>query len=55
LVLTSILQTPKQGTELAKVGETNQVLDQSVIPHNDFFSAQFLIPFAAAGIYLVIY
>ncbi len=54
LVLTSILQTPKQGTELAKVGETNQVLDQSVIPHNDFFSAQFLIPFAAAGIYLVL-
>ena len=53
LVLTSVLQTAKQGTDLIKVPECNQVLEQLVVPHNDFFSAQFLIPFAVAGMHQV--
>ncbi len=53
LVLSSTLQTPKQGTDLVKLPESNQTLEQSVVPHNDFFSAQFLIPFAVAGMHSV--
>lgn len=53
LILNSSLQSLKQGTEAIKVPETNQTLEQLVAPHNDFFSAQFLIPFAVAGMHQV--
>jgi hypothetical protein len=38
---------------MVKIPESNQTLEQSVVPHNDFFSAQFLIPFAVAGMHSV--
>jgi len=33
--------------------ETNVTLEQKVEPHNDFFSAQFLVPFPVSGMYTV--
>ena len=47
LILTSQLQNPSakalQNNE--KMLDCNQSLEQILEPHNDFFSAQFLIPF----------
>ena len=56
LTLTTALQTPaKQQNDLAKtMADCNQSLDQLVVPHNDFFSAQFLVPFPVAGTYLAV-
>ena len=54
LVLTSVLQSTKQGADAAKVPESSQTLEQSVVPHNDFFSAQFLLPFSITGLHQVL-
>merc|ERR1712126_313125 len=40
---------PKDG----KIPDTNVNLSKSVKPHNDFFSAQFLLEFPVAGIHIV--
>ena len=32
----------------------NQTLDQVVYPHNDFFTAQFLVPFPLPGTYTAV-
>lgn len=39
---------------LSKVPDCNQTLEQVVVPHNDFFSAQFLLPFPVAGTHQVV-
>ena len=53
--MTSQLQNPSakvlQSNE--KLPDCNQSLEQSVEPHNDFFSAQFLLPFTVPGTHLV--
>jgi len=37
-----------------KLPDCNQNMEQSVEPHNDFFSAQFLLPFNVPGTHQVI-
>ena len=59
LSLKSMLQTASakalQNEEvMSKISECNQSLEQVVVPHNDFFTAQFLLPFAMAGTYVVV-
>ena len=55
LILTSQLQNPSakvlQNNE--KMSDCNQSLEQILEPHNDFFSAQFLIPFSMPGTHQV--
>ena len=55
LILTSQLQNPSakalQNNE--KATDCNQSLEQILEPHNDFFSAQFLIPFSVPGTHQV--
>ena len=55
LILNSNLQNPAakvlQGNE--KIPDCNQTLEHVVEPHNDFFSTQFLIPFAVPGTHQV--
>ena len=55
LSLTSQLQNPSakvlQSNE--KLPDCNQNMEQSVEPHNDFFSAQFLLPFNVPGTHQV--
>jgi len=53
VVLSSVLQSSKQSSEMMKLQEINQTIEQIVTPHNDFFSAQFLIPFIVLGIHVV--
>ena len=57
LNLSSVLQAPlKPPDDLSSklVKDCNQTLEQVVVPHNDFFSAQFLVPFALPGTYVVV-
>ena len=55
LILTSQLQNPsaKALHNNEKVLDCNQSLEQILEPHNDFFSAQFLIPFSIPGTHQV--
>merc|ERR1711994_789060 len=52
VMLSSALQRPHADSKArdAKV-ETSVELQQEVEPHNDFFTAQFLVPFPQAGLY----
>lgn len=52
LVINSSIQSRPQHTLDLKV-EPNETLTQTVEPHNDFFSAQFLLAFPVAGQYQV--
>jgi len=66
LSLNSVLQTPnaKEESNAAVTSSLKEAagggagtmtsLEQTVKPHNDFFSAQFLLPFAIAGTYCVV-
>uniref|UniRef100_A0A6A7FUC8 Integrator complex subunit 7 n=2 Tax=Hirondellea gigas TaxID=1518452 RepID=A0A6A7FUC8_9CRUS len=52
LLVNSTLQNRQQHTLDVKV-EPNEILSQTVEPHNDFFSAQFLLAFSVPGQYQV--
>lgn len=49
--LDSALQRSQDGKAREGKVETSVALQQEVEPHNDFFTAQFLVPFPAAGLY----
>ena len=55
LTLTSQLQNPaaKVLQTNEKMPDCNQMLEHTVEPHNDFFSTQFLLPFAVPGTHQV--
>ena len=55
LSLASQLQNPsaKMVQSNEKLPDCNQNMEQSVEPHNDFFSAQFLLPFNVPGTHQV--
>jgi len=59
LSLSSVLQSPinptkpPDGTADGKVRTSECNQSQTVVPHNDFFTAQFLVPFPTPGNYLV--
>ncbi len=36
-----------------KLQDIHQTMEQIVTPHNNFFSAQFLIPFVVLGVHVV--
>ena len=55
LTLNSQLQNPaaKVLQTNEKLPDCNQTLEHTVEPHNDFFSTQFLLPFAVPGTHQV--
>ncbi|TRY73744.1 hypothetical protein TCAL_00974 [Tigriopus californicus] len=50
---TLVTANKSSGLEVRKVSECSQALEEKAVPHNDFFTAQFLVPFAVAGFHLV--
>lgn len=60
IIVTSNLVTPSKSVQLElgnnrkAFSDCNQYLEQIATPHNDFFTAQFLLPFPVPGMHQVV-